>query len=52
MTITDHKSTVSGWQAEEQYLINQCTIVLDRVVERFPNGTLWVLNSERADIVP
>lgn len=37
---------MSGWQAEEQYLIRQCSIVLERVIDRFPRGTLWRLNSE------
>lgn len=35
---------MSGWQCEEQYLLDQCSIVLNRVIERFPEGTLWVLN--------
>ncbi|ORY89442.1 mitochondrial outer membrane protein IML2 [Leucosporidium creatinivorum] len=35
---------MSGWQCEEDYLLDQCTIVLNRVIERFPEGTLWVLN--------
>ncbi|GAA5921664.1 hypothetical protein JCM1841_000901 [Sporobolomyces salmonicolor] len=35
---------MSGWQADEQYLVKQCEVVLNRIVERFPNGTLWILN--------
>ncbi|GAA5901756.1 hypothetical protein JCM5296_005398 [Sporobolomyces johnsonii] len=35
---------MSGWQADEPYLIKQCEVVLNRIVERFPNGTLWILN--------
>ncbi|KAL8281124.1 hypothetical protein RQP46_006482 [Phenoliferia psychrophenolica] len=35
---------MSGWQAEEEYLIQQTSDVLARVSAKFPDGTLWVLN--------
>ncbi|GAA5959180.1 hypothetical protein JCM3765_005096 [Sporobolomyces pararoseus] len=35
---------LSGWQADEQYLFDHCASMLNRVVSRFPNGTLWQLN--------
>lgn len=35
---------LSGWQADEQYLFDHCSSMLNRVVSRFPNGTLWQLN--------
>ncbi|SCV72008.1 BQ2448_4702 [Microbotryum intermedium] len=39
---------MSGWQSDEEYLLNQCEILLERVIERFPEGTLWIL--QRAKI--
>ncbi|SCZ88505.1 BZ3500_MvSof-1268-A1-R1_Chr2-1g04454 [Microbotryum saponariae] len=39
---------MSGWQSDEEYLLSQCEIVLERVIERFPEGTLWIL--QRAKI--
>lgn len=35
---------MSGWQAEEAFLLQQCTAVLDPIYAKFPSGTLWVLN--------
>ncbi|KAI5480790.1 mitochondrial outer membrane protein IML2 [Pseudohyphozyma bogoriensis] len=35
---------MSGWQAEEDYIIAQYGAVLSRVASKFPNGTLWILN--------
>ncbi|GAA5925138.1 uncharacterized protein JCM15063_004933 [Sporobolomyces koalae] len=35
---------LSGWQANEKYMFDHCASMLDRVVSRFPNGTLWQLN--------
>lgn len=35
---------VSGWQAEEAYLLRETTAVLSRVTAKFPDGTLWILN--------
>lgn len=37
---------MSGWQCEEKYLLDQCSIILNRIINRFPDGTLWVLNRE------
>ncbi|GAA5820130.1 hypothetical protein JCM11251_005496 [Rhodosporidiobolus azoricus] len=38
---------MSGWQAQREYLIDQCTAVLERVYDRFPRGTLWRLNKAK-----
>ncbi|KAM0791385.1 hypothetical protein ACM66B_005850 [Microbotryomycetes sp. NB124-2] len=38
---------MSGWQANEQYLLTQCNNVLSRVIDRFPKGTLWRLNKAK-----
>ncbi|GAA5886014.1 hypothetical protein JCM6882_004233 [Rhodosporidiobolus microsporus] len=38
---------MSGWQAQREYLLNQCTAVLDLVYDRFPRGTLWRLNKAK-----
>lgn len=35
---------LSGWQADEQYLFDHCASMLNRVIARFPTGTLWRLN--------
>lgn len=35
---------VSGYQADEEGLLHECGVVLDRIIDRFPDGTLWVLN--------
>ncbi|GAA98672.1 uncharacterized protein L969DRAFT_50616 [Mixia osmundae IAM 14324] len=35
---------MSGWQAQEAELIDQCSTILSRVEQRFPEGTLWLLN--------
>ncbi|BGP16385.1 hypothetical protein JCM10213_004928 [Rhodosporidiobolus nylandii] len=35
---------MSGWQANEQYLLSQCAAVLHRVYKKFPKGSLWRLN--------
>jgi ABC-type nitrate/sulfonate/bicarbonate transport system permease component len=35
---------MSGWQAEQSYILDQYSTVLNRVIEKFPNGTLWQLN--------
>lgn len=38
---------VSGWQASETSYLKTMASVLDRVVARFPQGTLWVLNQAK-----
>ncbi|GAA6042126.1 hypothetical protein JCM8097_003120 [Rhodosporidiobolus ruineniae] len=38
---------MSGWQAREEYLINQVHTILERVYNRFPDGTLWRLNKAK-----
>ncbi|GAA5984842.1 hypothetical protein JCM11641_005434 [Rhodosporidiobolus odoratus] len=38
---------MSGWQANQAYLINQCTVILDRVHEKLPHGSLWTLNRSK-----
>ncbi|KAM0753081.1 hypothetical protein T439DRAFT_323696 [Meredithblackwellia eburnea MCA 4105] len=35
---------MSGWQADEEYLLRQTSAVLSRISAKFPDGTLWVLN--------
>lgn len=43
---------MSGWQADEANLIQSCELVLSRVEERFPNGTLWILNRASPPLAP
>lgn len=43
---------MSGWQSEEEYLVEQCTAVLARVEAKFPSGTLWVLNRTCSRLLP
>lgn len=40
---------MSGWQADEQYLFDHCESMLNRVVSRYPNGTLWQLNRKSSE---
>ncbi|BGP24888.1 mitochondrial outer membrane protein IML2 [Rhodotorula toruloides] len=35
---------MSGWQASESTYLRSLSSILGRVHDRFPNGTLWVLN--------
>ncbi|GAA6001330.1 hypothetical protein JCM10207_006611 [Rhodosporidiobolus poonsookiae] len=35
---------MSGWQADQDHLLNQVSAILDRVTNKFPNGTLFILN--------
>lgn len=35
---------MSGWQASEPTYLRSLSSILRRVHDRFPNGTLWVLN--------
>ncbi|KAI0040329.1 hypothetical protein FA95DRAFT_1683845 [Auriscalpium vulgare] len=35
---------VSGYQADERHILNQCKAIVDKLEARYPSGTLWILN--------
>ncbi|KAG7095511.1 hypothetical protein E1B28_006250 [Marasmius oreades] len=38
---------LSGYQADETYILRQYTAIVDSVHARYPNGSLWILNQAK-----
>jgi tetratricopeptide (TPR) repeat protein len=38
---------VSGYQADEEHMIKQYQAIVNKVSERYPDGTLWILNKAK-----
>ncbi|KAF9220192.1 hypothetical protein BS17DRAFT_788069 [Gyrodon lividus] len=38
---------VSGYQADEEHIVKQYKGIVEKVSERYPNGTLWILNKAK-----
>jgi hypothetical protein len=38
---------LAGWQADETAIVKQYTAIVDKLLKKYPTGSLWILNKAK-----